>query len=120
MADVTLRHVYKVYDGGFLGSNNNLYYPDGTSTTNIGAFRAYFQLNGITAGDPSDPNNPNSGATIKRTILNFGDGDATEIETVNHEPLTINQVYDLSGRRLNGMPTAKGIYIVNGRKVVIK
>ena len=26
--------------------------------------------------------------------------------------------YDLSGRRLNGQPTTKGLYIVNGRKVV--
>jgi hypothetical protein len=28
--------------------------------------------------------------------------------------------YDLNGRRLFGKPTAKGLYIVNGRKVVIK
>ena len=28
--------------------------------------------------------------------------------------------YDLNGRRLSGKPTAKGLYIVNGRKVVIK
>ena len=28
--------------------------------------------------------------------------------------------YDLSGRRLNGRPNASGIYIVNGRKVMIK
>ena len=100
----------------FLGGNNNLYYPDGEEATTINTCRGYFTLNGITAGDPDG-----SGATIKRTILNFGDeGDATEIETVNHEPLTINQVYDLSGRRLDGVPTAKGVYIVNGRKVVIK
>ena len=28
--------------------------------------------------------------------------------------------YDLSGRRLNGRPTAKGIYVVGGRKIAIK
>lgn len=28
--------------------------------------------------------------------------------------------YDLSGRKLNGKPTTKGIYIINGKKVVIK
>ncbi len=28
--------------------------------------------------------------------------------------------YDLSGRRLSGKPKAKGVYINNGRKVVIK
>ena len=31
------------------------------------------------------------------------------------------ELYDLSGRRLpDGQPTAKGIYIMNGRKVVVK
>lgn len=28
--------------------------------------------------------------------------------------------YDLSGRKLNGMPTRPGIYINNGRKIVVK
>ena len=28
--------------------------------------------------------------------------------------------YDLSGRRIEGRPTKKGVYIQNGRKVVIK
>jgi len=28
--------------------------------------------------------------------------------------------YDLNGRKLNGMPTKKGVYIMNGRKVVVK
>jgi hypothetical protein len=28
--------------------------------------------------------------------------------------------YDLSGRKFNGMPSKKGLYIINGKKVVIK
>jgi hypothetical protein len=28
--------------------------------------------------------------------------------------------YDLNGRKLNSKPTTKGVYINNGRKVVIK
>ena len=28
--------------------------------------------------------------------------------------------YDLNGRKLNGMPTKKGVYLFNGRKVVVK
>ena len=28
--------------------------------------------------------------------------------------------YNLSGRKLNGKPTKKGLYIQNGRKVVIQ
>ena len=33
---------------------------------------------------------------------------------------TTNEWYTLDGRRLNGKPTQKGIYIVNGRKIVVK
>ena len=28
--------------------------------------------------------------------------------------------YTVDGRKLNGMPTKKGIYVKNGRKVVVK
>jgi hypothetical protein len=28
--------------------------------------------------------------------------------------------YDLSGRKLSSKPTAKGVYVVDGRKVVVK
>jgi hypothetical protein len=47
--------------------------------------------------------------------------DATEIETTNYTNYTnSNAWYTLSGTRLSGKPTQKGIYIVNGKKVVIK
>ena len=46
--------------------------------------------------------------------------EATGIETINHSPLTINHdVYDIHGRRVNGKPS-KGLYIINGKKVVMK
>ena len=47
----------------------------------------------------------------------------TGIEEViaNSQKLKANsQYYDLTCRRLNGQPTKKGLYIVNGRKVVLK
>jgi len=28
--------------------------------------------------------------------------------------------FDMNGRRLQGKPTRKGVYLLNGRKVVIK
>ena len=103
----------------FLGGNNNLYYPDGTGTgITIGAFRAYFQLVGITASpDPSQ-----GGGDVKAFVLNFGGSeDATSID---HSPLTIDHSaggwYSLDGRRLDGKPSKVGIYINNGRKVVVK
>ena len=37
----------------------------------------------------------------------------------NHNPRFSNGWYTLDGRRLNGKPTAKGLYIYNGKKVVV-
>ena len=103
-------HIYSdTHDNLFLGSGNTLYYPDNAGHT-VNAFRAYFHV---------DLDNGSGANAIRQFVLNFGD-DATAIETVNHEPLTDNRVYDLFGRRLDGVPTTHGIYIVNGRKVVVK
>ena len=48
-------------------------------------------------------------------------GSTTEITTTDFTDYTDSDAwYTLSGTRLNGKPSAKGLYIVNGRKVVIK
>lgn len=47
-------------------------------------------------------------------------GDVTAIETVNREPLTINQLYDLTGRKLESPKLEKGVYIHNGQKKIVK
>ena len=48
----------------------------------------------------------------------FG-GDATGIESlIVNEKADANEVYDLQGRRV--VRPAKGIYIVNGKKIVVK
>ena len=46
--------------------------------------------------------------------------DATKITNTNITNITNGDWYDLNGRKLNGMPTKKGIYIMNGKKVVVK
>ena len=46
--------------------------------------------------------------------------DATKIANTNITNITNGDWYDLNGRKLNGMPTKKGIYMNNGRKVVVK
>ena len=101
----------------FMGASSNLFYPDGNKATTVGAFRAYFQLqNGLKAGEPESE----SGG-IKNFVLNFGDGE-TGIRTTNLTNLT-NEAgawYDLSGRRLSGKPTQKGIYINRNKKVLMK
>lgn len=47
-------------------------------------------------------------------------GETTGIEEVEDAALNAESYYDLNGRKLQGKPNAKGIYITNGRKVVIK
>lgn len=97
----------------YLGAGDTLYYPEGVMT--IGAFRAYFQLaEGITAGDPNNP--------IKAFVLNFGNDVATDVTT----PLSLRggaggeAWFTIDGRRLADKPSAKGIYIYNGKKVAVK
>lgn len=48
------------------------------------------------------------------------DGEGTGISDNKREPITNNNWYSLDGRKLEGQPTKKGIYINGGRKVVIK
>ena len=45
---------------------------------------------------------------------------ATGILSIDHSPLTIDHYYTLDGRKMKGVPAKKGIFIVNGRKVVMK
>ena len=46
--------------------------------------------------------------------------ETTKITNTNITNITNGNWYDLNGRKLNGMPTKKGVYIMNGRKVVVK
>ncbi len=96
----------------FLGGGSTLYYPqDGAS---IGACRAYFQLNQTVGGQGEDTD-------VKAFVLNFGD--ETTAVTAPLAPgrgVGGEAWYDLNGRRFIGMPAQKGIYIINGKKVVVK
>ena len=105
----------------YLGANDKLYYPNATMTIN--SFRAYFQLNnGITAGELANPGNPEQGTQqVRAFVLNFGEGETGILSTTNFTNFTNSSTwYTLDGRKLNGKPTTKGLYINNGRKVVIK
>ena len=103
----------------YMGANNKLCYP--VTDVPLGAFRAYFQLKGITVGDQET-----SETSVKNIVLDFGDGGiATGI--VNAEansslflPSSVSEWYDLQGRKLNGKPTQNGLYINNGKKIFIK
>lgn len=105
----------------YLGADNNLYYPGEAMTVN--SFRAYFKLQGIIVDESAT--DPANAAALRSIVLNLGDGQTTGILSVPTDVQdapsnTLQGWYDLSGRRLEGKPTQRGIYIYNGKKVVVK
>ena len=53
-----------------------------------------------------------------RSFLGFGNGTTTGIEAVNNQTISLGECFDLQGRHV-AQPT-KGLYIMNGKKVVVK
>lgn len=92
----------------FMTSGGNLKHPT-TLPADIKGFRAYFQLKGDAANAAS-------------FNLDFGNGETTGISSLTSEPSSNGEgsIYSLDGRRLSGKPAQKGVYIVNGKKMVIK
>ena len=86
---------YLLFDGKFILADKN---------GGLGAHKCLLVLNG----------------TNNAPVLSIGE--TTNLVSIDNGQLTIdNDVwYTLDGRKLNGKPTKKGLYIHNGRKVVIK
>lgn len=103
----------------YVGADNMLKYPSPTKDFTLKSFRGYFQL---MAGDEpaSDPLAPSLDI-----VSNIDDkNETTGIAEMGDRrwKMEDGQYYDLQGRRIaNGQkPTGKGLYIVNGKKFVIK
>ena len=78
--------------------------------TNMPANKAFLRISG-------------DGNALAPSIDLYIDNNATGIENVQSSKLNVqcdNAWYTLSGSRLDKQPTQKGLYIVNGKKVVIK
>ena len=96
----------------FMGSSNNLYYPDGEKQVSLGACRAYFKIG---------ENNAVNAKGITGFVIDFG-----EETTAIHDAEVIMQNgnadawYTVDGIRLSGKPSKKGMYINNGKKVVVE
>ena len=89
---------YVLYNGEFVLTN----------ASSIAAGKAYLPAASAPAGAP-------------RLTIGIGGGDTTGINAASCEDMNSNEDwYDLNGRKLQGHPTQKGLYIRNGRKVVIK
>ena len=78
-----------------------------------------FVKNAIEVGPNKAWLSVNTGVPSARITLVFDD-ETTKIANTNITNITNGNWYDLNGRKLNGMPTKKGIYMNNGRKVVVK
>ena len=101
----------------FLGAGNKLYNPEALPADMKG-FRAYFQLKGETA------------TNARAFRMDFGDGETTGIKEIYDLPIydlqfNSSSCYDLSGRKIVNSKSVngklqKGVYIVNGKKRVVK
>jgi hypothetical protein len=95
-----------------LGSGSTLGYSK--NPRQLKCFRAHFYV-------PT-----NGGGQLARSfVLDFGEGEQTGIIAVANSSLftlhsSLSGWYTLDGRKLDGKPTKKGMYIVNGKKIVIK
>ena len=92
----------------FVSGGNKLTYP--TADGNINAFRAYFRLK-------------DDAAAARAFSMTFDD-DATGTEGIYdlqiYDLRFASGIYTLDGRRVEGQPAEKGVYIVNGKKIVVK
>ncbi len=94
----------------YVAAGNKIGYSKSART--LKTFRAHFWVK------------PNGGTQAARVVnLDFGDGKTTGISI----PTSLSQKgdgsdywYSLDGRKLQGKPTSKGVFILNGKKVVIK
>ena len=110
---------------GHLGEKVKDYFGDGTTfgvhisyveeNEPLGSGGALCYLKDITAGDP---------ATVQgvKIVMNFGVDGTTGIVNMESKDAADKEEawYTVDGRRLSGKPTANGIYIKNGKKMVIK
>lgn len=89
----------------FLGTDGNLYKPGTEAGYNrLGGLRAYFEI-------------PSSAASSTRVDIN---DNANAIITLSAETVTKTGTFDLQGRRMPQGPLSQGLYISNGRKVLVR
>ena len=91
----------------FIGSGNKIGYSK--NPRSLKSCRAHFWV---------EPNGKSASARVIN--LDLGDGVTTRIDLVNAEEDSNSEsgMYTLDGRKLQNEPTQKGVYIINGKKVV--
>ncbi|MBR7087604.1 MAG: C10 family peptidase [Prevotella sp.] len=102
VAQKTLSNIYALNATGSAFTREN--------SATVDAFRAYFE--------PTS-----TAANASMLMMAFGGGNGggtTALGVIDRETVSNSGWYSLDGQKLNGQPVKKGIYIVNGKKVVIK
>jgi hypothetical protein len=104
---------------------NDLHVSDGTTAVGNGIYVLANKTNGVGFYPWTSTTSLSAGkiylkseSTTPAPFLGFDSEGTTGIVNVNRETITNNQYYTLDGRRV-AQPT-KGLYIVNGKKVMIK
>ena len=82
-----------------------------------GSTAVFKRINATDAFVPKDKAYLEFDEEVSAPMLSIG-SETTGIKTIDNSQLTIDNVYDLQGRRV-AQPT-KGLYIINGKKIVIK
>ena len=103
----TLNFMGRTYNLVPVSDDSDSHFKGQYGDLTLGACRAYFDLGTSNASE---------------FVLNFGDGEnvtgVNEVIEVNED--NDNSWYTLSGTRLEGKPTQKGLYIHGNKKIVVK
>lgn len=94
----------------FLMAGNKMSWPSSSAyKKDFQGLRSYFELKGAARVSQAP-----------KLLLDFGDGEVTAIDSILAPEDNESGYYTMDGCRLDSKPTAKGVYIVNGKKMVIK
>ena len=107
---------------GFVGTLTRTHVPASTDAKTVYALNGkqfVYVKNALTIGANKAWLEVDNAAARKLTIVFDGNG-TTGIADNKRESITNNRYYDLNGRKLNAAPTQKGVYILNGKKVVVR
>ena len=98
----------------YMGNDDKLLIP--TDNKEISPFNAYFLVDiGNGLGRPGD-------SSVKKIVMNISDGEYVVRVISIDMPVAIQDGawHDLQGRKYTSTPTQSGIYIMDGRKIMIK
>ena len=105
--DITDANIHEIL---YFGSGNKMGYAQSPRT--LKTLRAHLWV---------EPKEGGSAPAVNTIDIDFGDGDYTSIAVADADRADRQSSwYTLDGRRLQAAPTQKGVYIKNGKTIVIK